>query len=330
MTAMLRHAARLLGFAPAVLALVVASLAGLAQAEPVKFRVGCGLAAEDQLWLLLVRPDLAPHHGKSYTTEFTRFPGADKRFQAFEAGALDVAAVSANGVLFAAGEGVELKIIASLTRESPRGFFTQFLARDDSPIKSIKDLKGKTLGINGFSGSGHLWTKAALEQAGIAEDEVTLVPLPFPAQGEALKANKIDVGMFPQPFYAMAEKAGGTRTIFTSKTGMPYEEELIVLIAKPEFLERNRAAVMDFLSDLVVVTKYYVEHQREAKTALIDAKMVRLDPDIYIGMKEYYRDPGVRIDPQALERMQDGQVRAGFQKSRADLSKYIDLSYLPK
>jgi ABC-type nitrate/sulfonate/bicarbonate transport system substrate-binding protein len=326
MTAMLRHAARLLGFAPVALWLAV----GLAQAEPVKFRVGCGLAAEDQLWLLLVRPDLAPHHGKSYTTEFTRFPGADKRFQAFEAGALDVAAVSANGVLFAAGEGVELKIIASLTRESPRGFFTQFLARDDSPIKTIKDLKGKTLGINGFSGSGHLWTKAALEQAGIAEDEVTLVPLPFLAQGEALKAGKIDVGMFPQPFYAMAAKAGGTRTIFTSKTGMPYEEELIVLIAKPEFLERNRAAVMDFLSDLVVVTKYYVEHQREAKTALIDAKMVRLDPDIYIGMKEYYRDPGVRIDPQALERMQDGQVRAGFQKSRADLSKYIDLSYLPK
>jgi ABC-type nitrate/sulfonate/bicarbonate transport system substrate-binding protein len=305
-------------------------VAGVAQAEPAKIRVAIGGAAEDQFWLQLARPDLAPHAGKSYVTEYTRFAGAAPRFQAFEAGAIDIATSSANGALFAAGEGVEFKMIASLTREGERGFYTRFMVLNNSPLKSVKDLKGKTIGINAFSGSGHLWTRTALEVNGLAESDVTIVPLPFPAQGEAVKSRKVDVGMFPQPFYTMVEKEGLMRELYSSKTGVPFEEELILLIAKQEFLTKNAAAVRDLLADLVVVNKYYSEHNKEAKRALIDAKMVRLDPETYFAMKEYYRDPGARIDAQALDKMQQMQIKAGFQKNQADLSKYIDMSYLPK
>jgi ABC-type nitrate/sulfonate/bicarbonate transport system substrate-binding protein len=307
----------------------VVVVASVARAEPAKIRVAIGGAAEEQFWLQLVRPDLAPHAGKSYVTEYTRFPGAAPRFQAFEAGAIDIATASANGALFAAGENVEFKMIASLTRESERGFYTRFMVLNTSPLKSVKDLKGKTIGINAFSGSGHLWTRAALEVNGMSENDVTIVPLPFPAQGEAVKSRKVDVGMFPQPFYTMVEKEGLMRELYSSKTGVPFEEELILLIAKQEFLSKNTAAVRDLLADLVVVNKYYGEHNRQAKQALIDAKVMRLDPEIYFAMKEYYREPGARIDPQALEKMQDMQIKAGFQKSRADLSKYVDMSYLP-
>ncbi len=316
----------------ALIALTSAALAlgsAAAQAQT-KLRVGIGAAAEDPFWLLLVKPELGSNHGKGYTTEYTRFPGADKRFQAFEAGALDIATSSANAALFAAGEGIEFKIIASIARESPRGFYTKFAVKNDSPIKSIKDVVGKTIGINGFSGSGHLWVRAALERAGLTEKQVTLVPLPFPAQAEALKAGKIDVGMFPQPFAEMIQRDGGYRTVFTSKDGAPFEEELILLIAKNDFLQKNRPAVEAMLADVVKVLDYYGKNQREAKTALIDAKLVRLSPEIYIGMQEYYRDPGAKVDVQALERMQELQVKAGFQKNAADLKKYIDLSYLPK
>ena len=295
-----------------------------------KIRVGHGGAAEDQFWLQLVRPDLAPHAGKSYVTEHTRFAGAAPRFQAFEAGALDISTASANGALFAAGEGVQFKMIASLTREGERGFYTRFMVLKNSPIKTMKDLKGKTISINAFSGSGHLWTRAALEVNGMSEKDMTIVPLPFPAQAEAVKSGKVDVGMFPQPFYTMVEKEGLMRELYSSKTGVPFEEELILLIAKQEFLTKNAAAVRDLLSDLVVVNKWYSEHNKEAKQALIDAKMVRLDPQTYFAMKEYYRDPGARIDAQALDKMQHMQIKAGFQKNRADLSQYIDMSYLPK
>jgi hypothetical protein len=84
---------------------MVAAAAGIAQAQPATLRLGYGSAAEEPLWLLLAKPDLAKNYGKAYTLEGTRFTGSDKRAQAFEAGAIDLASGSANGVIFGAAEG---------------------------------------------------------------------------------------------------------------------------------------------------------------------------------------------------------------------------------
>src|SRR5712671_6217266 len=116
-------------------------------AEPVTLRLGYGGAAEEQVWLLIAKPELGKNHGKAYKLDATRFQGSDKRAQAFEAGAIDLADGGAIGVLFAAAEGVTANIIVSLARESSRGFSTAYYARADSPIKSVSDLKGKVVGI---------------------------------------------------------------------------------------------------------------------------------------------------------------------------------------
>jgi hypothetical protein len=47
-------------------------------------------------------------------------------------------------------------------------------------------------------------------------------------------------------------------------------------------------------------------------------------------MHDYYRDPSIRPDVEALVRMQDFQIKAGFQKKRADMRALVDTSYLPK
>jgi len=125
-----------------VLALTAASVSA-ALAQPATLRLGYGTAAEEPLWLVVAKPDLARNYGKAYTLDATRFTGSDKRGQAFEAGAIDLASSSANGVIFAAAEGVSAKIVASISRESPRGFSTSFYVKDNSPIKSVADLKGK-------------------------------------------------------------------------------------------------------------------------------------------------------------------------------------------
>ncbi|MEO7241896.1 MAG: ABC transporter substrate-binding protein [Variovorax sp.] len=311
-------------------ALIAMAFSAAAQAETTPIRIGYGVAAEEQLWLMMAKPDVSPNQGKTYSIEAMRFPGADKRVQAFEAGALDIATMSANGAIFAAAEGIKFKIIASLSRESERGFYTKFMVKDDSPIKTIADLKGKTIGLNGLSGSGHLWTRMILQKAGIAESDVTLVPISFSAQDEALRAGKIDVAMFPQPFAQMSESRGGVRTLYTSKDGAPFEEELMVLIAKDEFLAKNSALVRSFLSDLVGATQYYNKNPQEARKAIIEQKMVRVAPDVYLPMTDYFREPSAHIDLSALEKMQDAQVKYGFQTKRADLNSVVDMKYLPQ
>ena len=301
-----------------------------ARGEPVTFRLGYGGAAEEPMWLVIAKPDLAKNYGKAYTLDATRFTSSDKRAQAFEAGAIDLAVGGANGVIFAAAEGVTAKLIASISRESTRGFSTSYYVKESSPIKTVSDLKGRIVGINGFSTSGHLWLKAALDKHGLSDADVTITPVPFSAMQEALEAGKIDLGMFPQPYAALAEKQMKVRKIFDAKYGMPFDEDLNVLIGKDAFLKKNAAAVKALLEDLTAAMQFYLTNPRAARQALIDARMVRVDPEVYMNMRDYYRDPSLRVDADALERMQAFQIKAGFQTKRVDVRSLVDLGYLPK
>src|SRR5271165_4390977 len=304
--------------------LLLADICGRATAQPVTLRLGYGAAAEEPLWLVVARPELTRNAGKVYNLDAVRFSGSDKRAQAFEAGAIDLASSSANGVIFAAAEGVTAKIIASISRESTRGFSTGFYVKEASSIKSVPDLKGKTVAINGFSTSGHLWLKAALEKHALDDSDVTIAPIPFPAMQESLEAGRVDAAELPQPFAALAEKQMHLRKIFDAKYGVPFDEELIVLIGKDEFLRRNAEAVRAFLADLETTTRFYLEKPGEARQLLIDSKMVRVNPDTYLAMKDYYRDPSLRVDVEALAKMQEFQIKAGFQKKKVDVRSLVD------
>ena len=311
------------------LALVVAPT--LASADPLTIRVGRGSAAEEQLWLMDAMPSVAPHNGKDYKIEMTLFRGTDKRFQAYEAGALDIITSSANSVMFATSQGAKMTIIASLSRETKKGFHTLYMVKDDSPIKSPNDLKGRLIGVNGLKSSIHMWAAMVAEKAGLdATKDVRFVPVPFPAQGEALRAGKIDVGAFPEPFAYMEQQKGGLRTVFTSKDAVPFDEELIVLAANPEFLAKHGPVVKAFLSDLVAATKFYETHRKQAQKALIDAKVTRIPADVYFAMPDYERSPDGHVNIDSLKKMQDLQIKAGFQDKPVDVEKIVDMSYLPK
>jgi len=316
---------------PAVIVgLLLAGHCVAAAGEPVTLRLGYGAAAEEPLWLVVARPELTRDVGKIYNLDATRFPGSDKRAQALEAGAIELASSSANGVIFAAAEGVTARIIASISRESTRGFSTGFYVKESSRIRSVPDLKGKVVAINGFSTSGHLWLKAALEKHGLDESDVTITPIAFPAMQQSLEAGKIDVAELPQPFAALAEKEMKLRKIFDAKYGVPFDEELIVLVGKDEFLKSNAVAVRAFLADLKRVTQFYLEKPREARSLLIEAKMVRVTPEIYLTMNDYYRAPNLQVDLDALAKMQEFQIKSGFQKKKVDVRSLVDPGYLPE
>src|SRR5262245_6041519 len=316
--------------AAACLAAMAAVGADAARGQPATFRLGYGGAAEEPMWLIVAKPDVAKNYGKTYTLEAIKFTSSDKRAQAFEAGAIDLSVGSANGVIFAAAEGVTATFIASISRESSRGFNTSYYVKESSPIRSITDLKGRTVGINGFSTAGHLWLKAALDKHGLAETDVKITPVPFAAMQEALDAGKIELGQFPQPFAALAERQMKVRKIFDAKYGIPFEEELTVMVGKDAFLKKNASAVRALLEDLKASMRFYLERPREARQLLIDARMVRVNSDVYMTMQDYYRDPTLRVDVEALERMQAFQIKAGFQNKRADVRSLVDLGYLPQ
>jgi ABC-type nitrate/sulfonate/bicarbonate transport system substrate-binding protein len=227
-----------------VLALFAVAAVSTAQAqEIVTIKLARSNAAEDNLWMMLAKPSLAPNLGKAYKLEWSQFRSSDQTFKAFEAGQLDIATASANAVIVAASKGLGFKAVASLSLESVRGTHTPFLVREDGP-KTIAELKGKTVGISGYRTSTDLWARAALRTANLNPDrDVNWAVVPFPAMGEALRAGKVDVAGLPAVFADGEVKKGGLRQLFTSKTGVPFDEELILLVADPAFLKKHPAAV---------------------------------------------------------------------------------------
>lgn len=243
------------------------------------------------------------------------------------AGNVPYGEVNPNVVVAAVQQGADIKIVSDNVSTVAEFIWA---VKPNSPIKSVKDLKGKSIGIVSLSSNSELQVNVMLERAGMSPNDVKFVPTPYPASYEALKSGLIDVGSFPQPFLAMAKHLGNVRTIFTAKDAAPYEEELLLLIAKNEFLTKNRAVVEAMLVDFIAATKYYTEHTKEARKALIDSKMVRIDPEVFYEMEDPYHEPTARLDVDGLQKMQELQVAAGFQKHSADLSRYVDMSYLPK
>ncbi len=311
--------------------LMLAASGQLAAAQPYTIRIGTGVAAEDQLWLMKALPSVTPNQGKAYNLEMTGFTGGDKRLAAFEAGQLDVATSPAQYLLFAASKGVEFKIVASICREQKPAFVTQYLVAQNSPIKSIDDIKGRIIGVNSARAALEVWARAALIEHGLNPDrDVKWAVLPLPTMADAVLSGKVDVGAFPQPFAAAAQAQGGFREVFDSQAGMPYPQELMVLLASPGFLSKQPEAARAFLSDFVAATNYLLDHPHEARQALIDAKAVLIPAAIYLDISDYYRPRDGRIDVSSIKKDQTALMKFGFQKEAVDVDKLVDLSYLPK
>ncbi len=303
-----------------------------APSGPVEIRLGHGFAAEEQLWLMVARPDITPNQGKAYTLKFTAFRASADRITAFEAGQIDGGTIPGPTALFAAEQGLPFKLIASVSKEVPGGNWhnTTFLALADSGIRSPKDLKGKRIGIVDFKTATELWARAALEANGVdSSRDVSYVIVPFPAMGEALRARRIDVGAFPNPFYTLEKTRGGVVEVFTSKTGVPFEEELIMLFFRADFIEKNRDAMKAFLRDLVAATRWYLANPRESRQALIEKRFVNIPLSVYVEMQDYYRDPTARISTDFLRKMQELHLKLGWQKKAIDVRKLVDLTMLP-
>ncbi len=59
-------------------------------ADPVTIRFGRQTAAEDNLWLMIAKPDLSANLRKSYKVDWTQFRASDVSLKAFDAGTVDL------------------------------------------------------------------------------------------------------------------------------------------------------------------------------------------------------------------------------------------------
>ena len=319
-------------FLLAILAFSLSAQA-VAQGAPL-IRLGRGFAAEEQLWLMSARPDLTPNQGKAYQLKQILFQANPERFQAFLAGEIDAGTAPGLAVIFARAQGLDMKIVASVSQEAAgrQWFSTTYMVKDDGPIKSAKDLKGGTIAIVGIKTATDLWARAGLINAGLVPDRDTkVVPMGFPAIGEAVRSGKVSAGTFVEPFYSAEVAKGGLRKLFTATEAVGYDHELLDIWFGEKFLKAHPEAVRAFLADYVAVTKYYLANTDQAKRDLHKAGFVRTPLEIYLKNADWKRAPDARVDVESLRKLSAFMLdKLQWLEKPVNVDSMVDLSYLPR
>ncbi len=247
----------------------LALLLGQAQAAP--DLSGVTLVLGDQARGLRAMMEAAGSlEGAPYQYRWANFQGAAPLFEAQRVGAVDTSYAGDLPVLMAASGGVPLKLIATNV-----GFpqANGLLVQRDSPIRSVRDLKGHTVVVSSAKGSisQHL-LYAALEEAGLKREDVTLKSVLPTDASAAFNAGQIEAWATFDPYLGIAEQHGARLL----RDGEGLTTALGFLTATSASLEdpAKRAAIADFAGRLAQARAWAVAHPQDY--ARIYAELTRL------------------------------------------------------
>jgi NitT/TauT family transport system substrate-binding protein len=111
-------------------------------------------------------------------------------------------------------EGFDFKIIAGgATNVKAKNESHAILVAKNSPIKTAKDLEGKTVAANTLNNIVHLMAMAWIDKNGGSSAKAKFIEIPFPQMEAALGAGKVDAVSIHEPFATAALEKGGARLL---------------------------------------------------------------------------------------------------------------------
>jgi putative hydroxymethylpyrimidine transport system substrate-binding protein len=192
----------------------------------------------------------------------------------------------------------------------------------DGPIKTLADLKGRTIGYSG-SGIHDMMLKSMLKSVGLTEADVKLVNVNF-ALTVALVSGRADaiIGGFRNFEGTEIELAGKKpKMFFPEEHGVPPYDELIYVVKQDRFgdarFDRFFAAIeeatMMLLNDPQGTWSTFIKAYPKLDDALnrkawidtlprFQASPKAVDPDRYLAVAEFMRQAGIIDKVEPIER----------------------------
>jgi NitT/TauT family transport system substrate-binding protein len=316
---------------------VLAAIAGAASAQAVKIRVAYVVPVANWPSILFEKPGLARHAGKSYTFEAVHFQGTPQMITALANNELEVANLAfASFAIAVQNAGMDdLRVIADEFQDGVDGYYTdEFFVQKDSAIRTVKDLKGKVLATNVAGSAVDIVMRAMLRKNGIDDrKDVTVVEAAFPNMGAMLLEKKVDVIPGVIPFSFNPQLRDGSRVLFTQKEAVG-RTQMIIWAARAGFLQKNRAAMVDFMEDSVRAARWYLDPQNHKEAVEIAARVSKRAAagfDKWLFLKggqngDYFRDRSMVPDLKAMQANINLQHELGLLKATVDVAKHADLS----
>ena len=312
-------------------AVAVLCLSAAAQAEPVKIRLAYVVPVSNWGPMLAIKKDLAKHWGKSYTLEAVRFGGTPPMITALANNELEIAnlAYSTLGLAIQNAGLSDLRIIADEFQDGAPGYFSnQYWVRKDSGINKIEDLKGKVLATNSVGSGIDIAMKAALKKHGLQDKrDYTVIEAPFPTMGALLKDKKADLVSAVMPFALSPLLKEHGKVLFDQTEGLG-RSQFVFWVARKSFIDKHRAALVDFMEDMVRIERWYLDPKNHAEAAKIASDLLKVPAEQFAWLftkQDYYRDPDGRPDLKALQSNVDAVAEMGFFKG-LKVADFVDLT----
>lgn len=176
-----------------------------------------------------------------------------------------------------------------------------FYVLEDSPIREIKDIAGKTIAVNTLGAHLDYTIREALHSVGLPSDAANQIVVPGPQLEQVLRSGQVDVsafGYWQTTFEGAAKQKGGLRAIFDD-TDVLGEIAGGFIVLRRDFIEKHSEAAKVFVEQSERALDYARENPEETKKIFAKALAERGEnPDI----AQFFRGYGVRPGGKAVER----------------------------
>ena len=310
----------------AALSLAAGIVASAAQAQNIPtIRVGWTIPAEEAKYWMMRRPQEFPDLGKIYKIEWSQFQGTSSMSQALIAGALDCATQGVLAIAQGAANGtLPVYIIAQHVGEKPGSFSVYWAVKEDGPIKTVADLKGRTVGISIIGGGTQGPFNLMLRKNGVdPEKDIKLVEVSFPLSEEAIRSGRVDAANMNQPFAARAEAKGGIGKLFALEEVLPNIVHIVEACRK-DFVDRNPEVVKAYVSEFTKALKMALANHAETRNVVseITKVPVRVLDTYLLKSNDFAREPGGAPNFAAIQAMLDVYADTGMINKKLDANQF--------
>ncbi len=114
-------------------------------------------------------------------------------------------------------EHANLRVLAAGSDMAPT--CQEIMVTAGSKINKVRDLEGKTIGVNALNNIGTLLIDSLLTDNAVPPSDVTFKVIPFPLMAHALTTHQVDAAWLPEPFITEAEESIGAQPLADANQG---------------------------------------------------------------------------------------------------------------
>lgn len=246
---------------------------------------------------------------------WNEFASGPPHFEALASGRIDFGSVGGTPVVSGQVGGIDFKAIG-VTSDGKKG--NMIVIPKNSPIKELKDLKGKKVAVAKGS-SAYNFLYMAIAKAGLKGDDIKVIQLQPDDARPALDSGAIDAWSIWDPYATIAVFQAGAKVLVSG-------EDLNInapgfLIARTKFTQDHPDLTVLFLKTYEQARKYYLDHQDEVADGFV--KTQKLDKEIIVSV---LKNSFPLLSPITPEFAKAHQEQADFLYSQGAINKKLDTS----